>query len=422
MESIIKVENLSKRYRIGSKANASRSLGSAVFSWLKAPFSNLADLKKLSSFNEKEEEDVIWALKNVSFDVNEGEVMGIIGKNGAGKSTLLKILSRITDPSEGRFVMHGRVASLLEVGTGFHQDLTGRENIFMNGTILGMKRKEIAKRFDEIVSFSGVEKFIDTPIKRYSSGMKVRLAFAVAANLEPEILIIDEVLAVGDAEFQKKCLGKMKDISDHGKTILFVSHNMASVHELCSTCALIQGGKLVMKATPSETIKYYLDTTQIGCMHTGENLSAIRRDHPDYGKKVIIDSFKLKSPNFYWKQPVEFEFSVTTLDKSVGEIEFGFGIDGSSGIRICTFESEKSYDTRKAEKINFHVKLYEPKFVPASYYITLGLRSGMHPLDVLENVAKFDVLDVDASGAHFGFTQGVTKSGYIDTKAEVNTG
>jgi len=418
LEQIIKAENLSKRYRIGQKVKRHDTLGERITSWLKSPFRNLSGLKQLSSFGDNEE-GVIWALKDVSFDVKQGEVMGIIGKNGAGKSTLLKILSRITEPTSGKFTVHGRVASLLEVGTGFHQELTGRENIYMNGTILGMKRREITKRFDEIVAFSGVEKFIDTPIKRYSSGMKVRLAFAVAANLEPEIMIIDEVLAVGDAEFQKKCLGKMKDISGHGKTILFVSHNMSAVHELCSTCALIHEGKLVMKATPPETIKYYLDTTQAASDRTNEDLSNIRRDNPEYGKKVRIESFTLKTNTFYWREPVEFAFSIRVADKSVSEIEFGFGIDGSSGTRICTFESDKAYDVKHAERLSFHVKLTEPRFVPATYYITLGLRSGVVPMDVVENIARFDVLDVDKNGAHFGFTQGVAKSGYIDTAAQV---
>ena len=420
MERIMKVENLSKRYRIGRKQVASDSFHGRVFSWLKAPFSNLSKLKELSSFkNENDDGDVIWALKEVSFDVMQGEVMGIIGKNGAGKSTLLKILSRVTEPSAGKFTINGRVASLLEVGTGFHQDLTGRENIFMNGTILGMKRAEIGKRFDEIVAFSGVERFIDTPIKRYSSGMKVRLAFAVAAYLEPEILIIDEVLAVGDAEFQKKCLGKMKDISGHGRTILFVSHNMAAVHELCTTCALIREGKLAMKATPSETIKYYLDSTQRATDGDNTHPAGIQRSFPHYGKKVIISAFKMKTANFYWREPVEFQFSVKNVDDSLAEIEFGFGIDGSSGMRICTFESEKAYDISRKKEVTFQVKLTEPGFVPSAYYITLGVRSSTITLDALENVAKFDVLDVDKSGKHFGFTQGAVNSGYIDTRADV---
>lgn len=199
-----------------------------------------------------------WALKDVSFDVNEGQVLGIIGPNGAGKSTLLKLLSQITEPTEGEIRIKGRVASLLEVGTGFHQELSGRENVFMNGAILGMSKAEIKTKFDEIVAFAGVEKFIDTPVKRYSSGMHVRLAFAVAAHLEPEILLIDEVLAVGDASFQKKCLRKMQDVGLEGRTVLFVSHNMGAMRKLCSRCILLEGGKIVLDSSPEQSILSYL--------------------------------------------------------------------------------------------------------------------------------------------------------------------
>ncbi len=231
---MIHVEGIGKRYQLGAVHHD--TLWEAATHRLKGFFG-----RKRS---QKEGDDHFWALKDVSFDVAEGEVVGIIGKNGAGKSTLLKILSRITLPTEGQIRLKGRVASLLEVGTGFHPELTGRENIFMNGAILGMSRQEIKRKFDEIVDFSEVEKFIDTPVKHYSSGMYVRLAFAVAAHLEPEILIVDEVLAVGDAEFQKKCLGKMGDVAQGGRTVLFVSHNMAAVKRLCSRGVLLVGGTL----------------------------------------------------------------------------------------------------------------------------------------------------------------------------------
>ena len=212
----------------------------------------------MASFSEDQSEDIIWALKDVTFSIKTGEVVGIIGKNGAGKSTLLKVLSRITTPTEGRAVIKGRVSSLLEVGTGFHSELTGRENMYLNGTILGMSKKEIDRKFDEIVDFSGVEKFIDTPVKRYSSGMTVRLAFSVAAHLEPEILLIDEVLAVGDAEFQKKCLGKMKNVASQGRTVLFVSHNMAAINRLCEWCLWLENGKVKDKLPASEAVQKYL--------------------------------------------------------------------------------------------------------------------------------------------------------------------
>jgi lipopolysaccharide transport system ATP-binding protein len=261
---IISVENLSKAYRIGVADEKHDTLAATVASWVKAPFRNL---KRLSSLNTTSSppapssppaaSDIHWALRDVSFDVNEGEVVGIIGRNGAGKSTLLKILSRITDPTSGRALIRGRVSSLLEVGTGFHPELSGRDNIYMNGTILGMRKKEIDQKFDEIVDFSGIEKFIDTPIKRYSSGMKVRLAFSVAAHLEPEILIIDEVLAVGDFEFQNKCLGKMQDVSSHGRTVLFVSHNMAAVQALCSRCVLLNQGTVLAMGDTADIIRRF---------------------------------------------------------------------------------------------------------------------------------------------------------------------
>lgn len=209
------------------------------------------------------EEEDFWALREVSFEVRRGEVVGIIGRNGAGKSTLLKVLSRITEPSEGRVRIRGRVASLLEVGTGFHPELTGRENIFLNGAILGMSRAEIKRKFDEIVAFADVEKFLDTPVKRYSSGMYVRLAFAVAAHLEPEILVVDEVLAVGDAEFQRKCLGKMRDVSQGGRTVLFVSHNMAAVQALCGRGVLFERGRVILDALSSEAVKRYLESDPV---------------------------------------------------------------------------------------------------------------------------------------------------------------
>ncbi|MFM7023964.1 MAG: polysaccharide ABC transporter ATP-binding protein [Flavobacteriales bacterium] len=255
-ESVIKVENLSKRYRIGLKEEMHDSLASSITAFLKSPFKSFRKLKNLSSF-DGEGEDIFWALKDISFEVNRGDVLGIVGMNGAGKSTLLKVLSRITEPTNGEISIKGRVASLLEVGTGFHPDLTGRENIFLNGTILGMTRKEINKKMNEIIAFSGVEKFIDTPVKRYSSGMRVRLAFSVAAHLDPEILIIDEVLAVGDYEFQNKCIGKMQDVAKGGKTILFVSHNMAAINQLCTRAILLKKGQKIADGSVSDIIEAY---------------------------------------------------------------------------------------------------------------------------------------------------------------------
>lgn len=249
--SIIEIKNLSKKYRIIHK-EAYLTLRDSMVNCFKSPF---GIFKKKRTISLKED---FWALKDASFDVNPSEVVGVIGRNGAGKTTLLKILSRITHPTEGEIRLRGRVGSLLEVGTGFHPELTGRENIYFNGSILGMKKREIDKKFDEIVNFSGVEKFIDMPVKRFSSGMQVRLAFSVAAYLEPEILLVDEVLAVGDAEFQKKCLGKMKDVSKGGRTILFVSHNMSAIRSLCSRVIILEGGMISMDSEPEITVSRYL--------------------------------------------------------------------------------------------------------------------------------------------------------------------
>lgn len=261
-DSIITVQRVSKRYRLGLKEKQAETLVGQILQIIRSPYENLKRLRELSRFG-LEDESVFWALQDICFDVKEGEVLGIIGKNGAGKSTLLKILSQITEPTSGKIEIYGRVASLLEVGTGFHPELTGRENIYMNGTILGMSRREIDSKLDEIIDFSGVEKFIDTPVKFYSSGMKVRLGFSVAAHLDPEILIIDEVLAVGDYEFQEKCLGKMNQISKHqGRTVLFVSHNMDAIRSLCSRAILLKNGFAVNSGNPNEVIASYFKNTE----------------------------------------------------------------------------------------------------------------------------------------------------------------
>ncbi len=287
-EPIIQVENLCKRYRIGTREQGYTTLREAIVSGITAPFRNFRNLRRLTRFSDNGDspkpdapqgepepalqgepsssksttantlpDDTIWALRDVSFSVTQGEIVGIIGRNGAGKSTLLKILSRITPPTSGEVRIQGRVASLLEVGTGFHPELTGRENIFLNGAMLGMTRSEIRSRFDEIVAFSEVEKFIDTPVKRYSSGMYVRLAFSVAAHLEAEILIVDEVLAVGDSAFQKKCLGKMGEATSRGRTVLFVSHNIAAIKTLCGRAILLQDGAVSCMGAVSEVVDAY---------------------------------------------------------------------------------------------------------------------------------------------------------------------
>lgn len=263
-DSIITVENLSKRYIVGHQSVTSSrytALRDVIARGAREFVRKAADMAHGRQVVQGDEVEEFWALKDVSFEVKRGEVLGIIGRNGAGKSTLLKILSRITEPTEGRVVLRGRVASLLEVGTGFHPELTGRENIFLNGAILGMTQREIRKKFDEIVAFAEVDRFLDTPVKRYSSGMYVRLAFAVAAHLEPEILVVDEVLAVGDVEFQKKCLGKMSEVAGGGRTVLFVSHNMGAVRSLCSRAIVIANGKIIATAPAAQAVEMYLQSS-----------------------------------------------------------------------------------------------------------------------------------------------------------------
>lgn len=274
----IKLENISKLYRLGQVGTGTLQQDIKRWWWkMRGKGDPFAKVGEVNDRSTKGVSDYIWALKDVNFEVEKGEVLGIIGRNGAGKSTLLKILSKTTSPTSGSIKINGRIASLLEVGTGFHPELTGRENIYLNGAILGMTKREIRSKFDEIVDFSGVERYIDTPVKRYSSGMYVRLAFAVAAHLEPEILIVDEVLAVGDAEFQKKCLGKMKDVSvNDGRTVLFVSHNMAAVRTLCNQGLVMQNGSISYIGGALESVEYYQKLSNISTFfeHKGNTENA----------------------------------------------------------------------------------------------------------------------------------------------------
>ena len=304
-DTVISVENLSKSYLIGHDGPQERyhSLRDTLVRHSRNYARKALDMARGRQIIQGDTVEEFWALKDVSFEVKRGEVLGIIGRNGAGKSTLLKILSRITEPTSGRVTLDGRVASLLEVGTGFHPELTGRENIFLNGAILGMTKAEIKKKFDEIVEFAGVEKFLDTPVKRYSSGMYVRLAFAVAAHLEPEILIIDEVLAVGDAEFQAKCLGKMQDVANGGRTVLFVSHNMAAVTRLCSRAILMHAGGIILNdLTSRAVIAYNSATVQTAKRNTefaaSPHVCGVRLDAIELHRGNLVVSVDYASP---WK-------------------------------------------------------------------------------------------------------------------------
>lgn len=318
MTTVIKIENLSKQYRLGKVGTG--TLSHDLNRWWAAVRGREDPYLKIGEDTRKKQKrnnEYIWALRDINFEVNQGEVLGIIGKNGAGKSTLLKILSRVTTPTTGEAKIKGRIASLLEVGTGFHPELTGRENIFLNGAILGMTKNEIRKKFDEIVDFSGVERYIDTPVKRYSSGMYVRLAFAVAAHLEPEILIVDEVLAVGDAEFQKKCLGKMKDVAGQGRTVLFVSHNMAAVRNLCGRGTLLENGKNIYSGEINEVVDHYLKPQNE--MEKAKGVIVWENGKAPGGEEIRLRSIRLLneknevSPAFSTSSPIKVEIKYEVL-------------------------------------------------------------------------------------------------------------
>ena len=342
----IRVDSLSKRYRIGPQDERHRTLVGTLLRSIAQPAINLRRLRSLTVFGEDEHDaaDVIWALNDVSFEVKRGEVVGLVGSNGAGKSTILKILSRITYPTVGRVEINGRVGSLLEVGTGFHPELTGRDNVYLNGTILGMRKAEVDRKFDEIVDFSGVGKFIDTPVKRYSTGMSVRLAFSVAAHLDPEILLVDEVLAVGDAVFQKKCLGKMHDVAKEGRTVLFVSHVMQAVRNLCERTLYIEAGKLASDGPTDTVLRDYL---------TGGNTRRSEITWHDPGSRPGDESFKLRAVKvmsgygnppslFRTSEPirVQIEFDLT---ETVHELGVGFDLfsaDGAMLFRSYQYDDE----------------------------------------------------------------------------------
>ena len=340
-EIVVKVENLGKQYKIGSVIDRSPTLRDAIVRAAQWPVRWLRGEARPSK-------ETIWAMRGVSFEVKRGQVLGVIGRNGAGKSTLLKVLSQITEPTEGYARITGRVGSLLEVGTGFNQELTGWENIFLNGAILGMKRREILKKFDEIVDFSGVEKFIDTPVKRYSSGMYLRLAFSVAAHLEPEILVVDEVLAVGDADFQRKCLGKMSDVASEGRTVLFVSHNMSAVLRLTDSAIVLERGKLVYDAPTQEAVEFYMSS---GYSQSSERIWS-REEVPESAAPFRPISLRVVDPR---GQITDLVRSIEPLTVEV-EYELDAPIQGLRvGVYLLSIRGDlvfTSFDTDSAEQYN----------------------------------------------------------------------
>jgi lipopolysaccharide transport system ATP-binding protein len=342
------IEKLGKRYRIGITARRSNG-PKAILDAAIAPFRYL-----ISSLREPSPDEVFWALKDVSFEVHQGEVIGIIGRNGAGKSTLLKILAKITEPTQGRALVNGRIGSLLEVGTGFHPELTGRENIYLNGSILGMKKAEIARKFDEIVAFAEVDKFIETPVKRYSSGMYVRLAFSVAAHLEPEILLIDEVLAVGDLSFQQKCLNRIKDLTSNGMTILLVSHNMAAIQSSCGRAVFLDRGVVVAQGNTLEVIQAYQAALRSDGDSRGIQGQPAGMDHQHPESGISILSFEMRGRDgidqreFAFGEPVQIRINLKA-DQRIDHPMINFGIRRGDGVVVCNFNNW--YDNFKIDFI-----------------------------------------------------------------------
>lgn len=407
MTPIISAENLGKCYLIGHQTQrqgrsnyvALRDVMVDTITSCARHFVNAVKGKQLVRGDELEE---FWALRDVSFDIKRGEAVGIIGHNGAGKSTLLKILSRITEPSQGQVTLRGRVASLLEVGTGFHPELTGRENIFLNGAILGMQNAEIRKKFDEIVDFAGVERFLDTPVKRYSSGMYVRLAFAVAAHLEPEILVVDEVLAVGDAEFQRKCLGKMEDVAKGGRTVLFVSHNMGAILQLTKRCILLKDGIVAKIGSSQECVEIY---SSFSDRYQGKEIDLRNARRTCIGTlDLMMVSIRLGNASgiIGANEPINF-FLTLEAKQTVESFRTSLTIFRSDGTAIGSGFSPENASISKGEIKTVRISIHNHHLVAGHYYIGLSVGKGNHftqviDFDVVTQTLPFEIQPAENKG------------------------
>lgn len=401
-EAVIKVENVGKQYHLGQVGTG--TITHDLNRWWHRVRGKEDPYLKIGETNDRTKKgisEIVWALRDINFEVKQGEVLGIIGKNGAGKSTLLKILSRVTTPTVGEIKVKGRIASLLEVGTGFHPELTGRENIFLNGAILGMTKQEIRSKFDEIVDFSGVERYIDTPVKRYSSGMYVRLAFAVAAHLEPEILIVDEVLAVGDAEFQKKCLGKMKDVSGQGRTVLFVSHNMPSIKTLCTMGLYMERGTVKFHGEINQAISKYFETEVVF-----EQKGIIPTDFERYNTgqakiKVIqiLDENEIPTSEVFYMAPIRFKI-VVEIFEFISNALIDIKILSKDGIIIThSINSDAGVEYNLSPGTHEFIITLENSFHPDYYNITVGVHyPNGNTIDYLEHIYDFEVLNIGKAG------------------------
>jgi lipopolysaccharide transport system ATP-binding protein len=393
----IRVAGLSKRYRIGERERYG-ALRDSLAHALGAP------LRRLRSPREPAGPPSIWALKDVSLDVVRGEVVGVIGRNGAGKSTLLKILSRITEPTEGRVELRGRVGSLLEVGTGFHPELTGRENIYLNGAILGMRKAEVDRSFDAILAFAEIEQFVDTPVKRYSSGMYLRLAFAVAAHLNPEILLVDEVLAVGDAGFQRKCLGKIDEVARAGRTVLFVSHNMPAVEKLCQRAIVVESGHIRKLGSPADCIGYYLGAG--GAPTASVDLSSsVRSDsrlRPTLTALTIVGADGQPTATVGSGDPLEFHVAYAAPSEIANP---SFSVIVSDTLGTALFQLQTRAQLGLVERVpargRWVCRLDHVPLVPGRYHVTVGCSSNERQLDLIEQAASFSVEARDYFGTGY---------------------
>lgn len=405
MATAIEFNNISKLYRLGVVGTG--TLANDVKRWWtmnirgkEDPFLRIGETNDRST---KGDSDYVWALKDIDFKVEQGDVVGIIGKNGAGKSTLLKILSKVTAPTTGTIRARGRIGSLLEVGTGFHPEMTGRENIYMNGAILGMTKQEISKKLDEIIDFSGCERYIDTPVKRYSSGMMVRLGFAVAAHLDPEILVVDEVLAVGDAEFQKKAIGKMQDVSKgEGRTVLFVSHNMAAVRSLCNTGILLENGKIQYIGTATDCIDYYLSSSNvINASSTWQRGENVKEAKLELQSAKITDKLGKIKTTFECDEPVVIDLRVK-VNEIIPKVYGWFGLANSKTGTDVWVSDTNDIIANKLQTIplgihTIRIVIPERTIAPGEYTITVNFQSDQNMngffIDCNSNILKFDIHD-----------------------------
>jgi lipopolysaccharide transport system ATP-binding protein len=407
VSTIVRAENLGKRYRIG-QVEPYRTLREAIAAsaWAPIHMARWAASQMRGGHRRADRTDAghIWALKGLRFEFEQGDVVGIIGRNGAGKSTLLKILARITEPTTGWFELRGRVSSLLEVGTGFHAELSGRENIYLNGAILGMRRREIERKFDEIVAFAEVQKFVDTPLKHYSSGMQARLAFAVAAHLEPEILLVDEVLAVGDLGFQKKCLGKMGDVSRQGRTVLFVSHNMAAIEALCRSCLLLAEGELVISGTPSEVVHKYV-SSEIRC-DVGKQ-SLVNHSGREPNSRARMTSVEIHSASRSPTGTVRMGAPVSVRVVFRSDLEpfhphLGVVVKNAQGQTILTVNDDflPGFDlSRPVESGTVVCDFDWMPLMPGTYSLDLYLGANIYAdIDIIRDAVSFEVLPADVFG------------------------